>query len=542
MSDILLIQPPIRDFYLTLKRTIPYGLSCIAATLIRDGFHVELFDALAVDKSRILNWPDSMAYLTPYYGCDDKSPFGLFHDYRHYGYSFEYIGKRAKASGAFLVGISSLFTAYSEDALETARIVKKCLPGCKIVLGGHHPTHLPESALACEAVDYVIRGEGEVSICLLARAVQKGLPVDQIPGIGYRKNKTSFILKAPVVMENPDQYPLPAVHLIKDSFYRRKNRGTLVITAARGCPMNCTYCAVNASSVFPYRRRKVEPIIAEIDQAISRNDVGLIDFEDENLSMDKKWFIELLNQIILRFGRLNMELRAMNGLYAPTLDEEIMAAMKEAGFKTLNLSLCTTRTEQLIRFRRPDVRRAFESILSRGEKFGLNAVGYLIAGAPDQQPEDSVNDLLYLAGKRVLVGLSIYYPAPGSPDFEQCRRLNILPGEFELMRSSVIPISHRTKREDAITLLRLARILNFMKLLKDMDKTLPEPEPFDEKSRLPMESRMDLGMRILSWFFHDGKIRGISREGRAYEHLVSLEMTRNFLNGLKEVPFKGSGT
>jgi anaerobic magnesium-protoporphyrin IX monomethyl ester cyclase len=391
-------------------------------------------------------------------------------------------------------------------------------------------------------VDYIIRGEGEVAISILAKAVQKGLPVDKIPGIGYRKDKTSFMIKDPVVMENPDQYPLPAVHLIKNSFYQRKSRGALVITAGRGCPMNCSYCSVNASSVFPYRRRKVDSVIAEIEQAVLKNDVGLIDFEDENLSMDKKWFSDLLNQIILRFGKLNMELRAMNGLFAPTLDEEIIAGMKEAGFKTLNLSLCTTRKEQLIRFRRPDVREAFEFVLDQGEKYGLNAVGYLIAGALDQLPGDSVEDLLYLAGQRVLVGLSIYYPAPGSSDFEKCRQLKILPQRFELMRSSTIPICHGTKREESITLLRLARILNFMKLLKDMERKMPEPEPYDEKTRLPLENRMELGVKLLGWFFQDGKIRGISKEGQVYEHLGSQEVTRSFLSGLKEVSLKGSGT
>ena len=47
MPDILLIQPPIRDFYLTAKRTIPYGLACIAPALIKNGFSVKILDAMA---------------------------------------------------------------------------------------------------------------------------------------------------------------------------------------------------------------------------------------------------------------------------------------------------------------------------------------------------------------------------------------------------------------------------------------------------------------------------------------------------------------
>ena len=128
MPDILLIQPPIADFYLTAKRTLPYGLACIAASLRQEGFSVDIIDALATRKSRALARPSGMAYLDPYFGRWDQSPFGLFHQYRHFGYSYQHIARLAKESGAALIGISSLFSAYSPVALETAAAVKKACP------------------------------------------------------------------------------------------------------------------------------------------------------------------------------------------------------------------------------------------------------------------------------------------------------------------------------------------------------------------------------------------------------------------------------
>jgi hypothetical protein len=101
MVDILLIQPPIRDFYLTAKRTIPYGLACIASALMDSGFAVSILDGLATSKSRIRDLPEELSYLQPYYGRPDRSPFALFHHFRHYGYSFDTIGKKAGESGAF---------------------------------------------------------------------------------------------------------------------------------------------------------------------------------------------------------------------------------------------------------------------------------------------------------------------------------------------------------------------------------------------------------------------------------------------------------
>ncbi|MCD6292044.1 MAG: cobalamin-dependent protein, partial [Deltaproteobacteria bacterium] len=174
MSDIALVQPPIEDFFLTAKRTIPYGLACIGANLEEQGFTVAIIDGLATNKRKLLAWPEEMAYLKPHFGKPDSSPFALFHTYKHFGYSFAHLGKLVRESGAFLVGISALFTPYHESALRVALAVKKQHPGCRIVVGGHHATALPETVMACAAVDYVIRGEGEAALPELAKAVKNG--------------------------------------------------------------------------------------------------------------------------------------------------------------------------------------------------------------------------------------------------------------------------------------------------------------------------------------------------------------------------------
>ena len=406
--DILLIQPPIRDFYLTAKRTIPYGLAAIAAALIEAGFSVQILDALATAKSRVVDLPPEMAYLQPYYGRADQSPFGLFHHYKHFGYSFDFIGQQVKTSQPFLVGVSSLFSAYADEALETAQIVKAHHPGCKIVMGGHHPTALPERVMESSAVDFVMRGEGEVSMALLAKALRNGWGYDEIPGLVYRKSDGSLHVSATAIMGNPESYPLPAAQLLDHRYYRRKKKASAVVVASRGCPLKCTYCSIGASSPFRYRRRSVESVIVEIENAVNKFNAGFIDFEDENLSLDRKWFLQLLNEIKQRFDANHLELRAMNGLLPSSLDEQVIAAMKAAGFRTLNLSLCTTATEQLKRFQRPDVRQAFERALALAETYALKTVGYIIIGAPLQKAIDSLADLLYLAKHRVLAGSSIF--------------------------------------------------------------------------------------------------------------------------------------
>ena len=235
-----------------------------------------------------------------------------------------------------------LFTPYADMAVQTAEIIKNVMPGCQVVLGGHHPTELPQQALESRAVDFLIRGEGETSMVLLAEALQKGIDPRKIPGVCCRNSDRSLIITEPAVMQNLDEYPLPATNLMHAKYYMRGDRPGYTILASRGCPFNCSYCAMGRSPIGIYRQRSVDRIIAEMDHAVQLHNCGFFDFEDENLSHDKKWFTNLLKAIIHTFASSDLELRAMNGLFPPSLDENLLKLMKKAGFKTLNLSLGST--------------------------------------------------------------------------------------------------------------------------------------------------------------------------------------------------------
>ncbi len=535
---IQLIQPPIRDFYLTAKRTIPYGLASIAAGLIAAGFCVQILDALATAKSRVVDLPQKLAYLRPFYGRPDQSPFALFHHFKHFGYSFDTIGQRVKKAQPFLVGISSLFSAYTYEAVQAAQIVKAYHPNCKIVVGGHHATAMPGRVMESPAVDFVLRGEGEVSMVRLAKALLNGTGYADIPGLVYRKPDGSLRVGETVSVRHLDDLPLPATQLIDQRYYRRNKKAGTVVVASRGCPLKCTYCSMGASSPLSYRQRSVASVLREIERAVNQHHVGFIDFEDENLSLDRNWFLRLMDEITQRFAGKLPELRAMNGLLPSSLDEQVVAAMQAAGFRTLNLSLGTTAKTQQKRFQRPDVRRAFESALDLARAYDLEAVGYIIVGAPFQKAADSLQDLLYLAERRVLAGTSVFYPSPGSKDYRLCATLGLLPHDFSGMRSSALPISHSTARKESVTLLRLSRIINFMKSLIDSGRPLPDPAPATDYVTNP-DNRNNAGRQLLQFFLYDGIIRGVESDGEVYEHETDLNLSKKFLAGLKSIRIRG---
>lgn len=527
MTDILLIQPPIQDFYLTRKRTIPYGLALIAASLLREGFSVEIFDSLATNKSRVIPLPEEMEYLTPYYGRFDRSELSLFHHYKHFGYSFQHIAAQAKASKAFLIGISAMFTPYAGVAIQLAEEIKHVYPDCQIVLGGHHPTALPEQVITSAAVDFVLRGEGEISMPLLADAVKNGSGFENVPGLVMQMQTGEMIFSEPVLVEQLDELPLPALHLVKQKYYRRMGAASAVIMSSRGCPMKCAYCSVSADSFMKYRQRSITSILAEMDLAVQEFGARFIDFEDENLSLHQGWFLEFLEILIERYKGYDLELRAMNGLLPTTLNAPNIALMKKAGFKALNLSLCSISRENLKRYSRPDVKNAFERVLSLADQNDLTCSGYIIVGGPGQDPATSVNDLLYLAGKKVLAGVSVYYPSPGSSTYHLCQERGLLPEYLSLTRSTALPIADRTSRLESVTLLRLGRLLNFLKAVKDR-------EHVDPTAKIEDETQM-----LLEAFWKKAELKGIDKKGNEYTHLVSSDLVRQFRDGLENTTLQG---
>lgn len=540
MPDVLLIQPPIEDFYLTAKRTLPYGLACIAASLRQEGFSVDIIDALATHKSRALARPAGMAYLDPYFGRWDRSPFCLFHQYRHFGNSYQHIARLAKGSGAALIGISSLFSAYSPAALETAAAVKKACPDATIVLGGHHPTALPEEVLQHPAVDVVLRGDGEIGMPMLARALMRGGSWDAIPGLIQKDPNGRLRKTPPAVVEDLNRLPIPAFDLIDWHHYQRKGGASLSLAAGRGCPLRCSYCAVNAATYHGFRQKSVPAVMAELEAAHAQMPLGFIDFEDEHLSADRQWFLSLLKAIDDRFGRHKPELRAMNGLYAPSLDHTMVDQMARSGFQTLNLALITTDAGQLKRFGRPDISSEIDRALTLAEQYGLNAVAYMMVAGPHQDPHSGIQDLLFLAQRPVLAGVSVFYPAPGSADYQWCRKHRLLPPLTSLMGASALPLTHTTDRTETVTLLRLGRILNFIKKMLDQGQPLPLPRKLDRSVAAKIQDRNELGKHLLGAFFKEGAVYGRDKNDAIYPHLVDPTLVSEFLTGLEKIPILGT--
>ena len=457
---VLLIQPPVRDFYDTDVRLQPIGLAYLKAAIAK---HLPNIEVIVKDYHggcgrKTVAIPKELRYLSEYYPVADKSPFSTFHQYYHFGKSFDEIEPEVAALKPDIVGISSLFTPYFREALEVAARVKK-QTGATVVMGGSHASAAPESLLSSPNVDYVIRGEGEKPLVEFLRRIENRTAVKDTPNLAYKRNG-EFIYN-PIEDNFPiDELPIPDLSDFAPATYTLAGKPMTFMISSRSCPHKCSFCSVHTTFGTDYRRRSLENVLEEI---VLRHRQGyrVIDFEDDNLTFYKQTFKELCRRLIARFPDREMEFVAMNGISYLSLDDELLELMYQAGFSHLNLALVSSDKTVRETTKRPHTLEAYVKVVGKAQQLGFKIVSYQILGLPNETLDSMIQTLAFNARLPVLLGASPFYRTPNAPI---ARGLELTETDFVKARLTALAIeSESFSRDDIYTLFVTTRIVNFLK-------------------------------------------------------------------------------
>ena len=457
---VLLVQPPVQDFYDTDVRLQPIGLCYLKAAV---KLHLPEVDVIVKDYHagagrQTVAIPKELRYLADYYGVGDKSPFSTFHRYYHFGKSFDAIENEIDALKPDVVGISSLFTPYFREVLEIAARVKK-RSRAVVVIGGSHASAAPESLLVSPHVDYVIRGEGEKAFVEFLRRLRAKEEVETVPNLAYKRDR--------VVICNPiednfvvDELPFPDLGDLSPSAYALAGKLMTFMITSRSCPHKCSFCSVHTTFGTIYRRRSLENVLEEIELRYEQG-YRVIDFEDDNLTYYKSTFKELCRRLIARFPNREMEYVAMNGISYLSLDDELLELMYRAGFSHLNLALVSSDKTVRETTKRPHTLEMYLKVVKKAHQMGFKIVSYQILGLPNETLESMIQTLAFNARLPVLLGASPFYRIPNSPIAR-----GIEMNESEFVRARLTALAIETEgfgRDDIYTLFVITRILNFLK-------------------------------------------------------------------------------
>jgi len=297
MSGRILLINPARHFIANqngLGYLTPLGLVCIGGSLIDAGYTVKLID----------------------------------HD--AYGWSFN---KLIKEIGKFrpdyvLLGHSGS-TASHKVVVKTVREIKTTHPHIKIIYGGVYPSYADQSILReCNAINFIVRGEGEQTIVELIHAIENSTGLETVDGITWRNGKQIIANRSRKPIQNLDAYR-PGWELLDWSLYRMFGfKRAAGLQFSRGCPLTCSYCG---QWMFwkKWRHRSPENIAENLRILSQQYGVDYVWFADENFSADKDTVKRLLELII--DAKLNLSLNLNMTAADVVRDADIMPLYKAAG-------------------------------------------------------------------------------------------------------------------------------------------------------------------------------------------------------------------
>jgi len=438
----------------------PLGLLYVAAALEKD-CSVEVIDA-SLEGWRNLRETDSRYCL---------------------GLTFDETGRRIGMIKPDVVGISAPFSINIDSAIKVASAVKGVNKNIITILGGTHPSVHPLETLSSEHVDFVVIGEGEETAPELIRVLKEHSyeKLKDVKGIGYKEKDTPVLTPPRTWIQDIDSLPFPARHLVlmeeyfnamkagrgARGMYTYNERWTDIITS-RGCPYNCNFCSIHLTMGRKFRTRSPENVIREIKQVIHDFNIKHINFEDDNITMNRN-HAELIFDLISE-NKLGITWSLPNGIRCDNVGEEIVIKMKESGCKRLFVApeSGVQRVVNQIIGKNLDLKKV-ENAVILFKRHGIVVDGSFVMGLIGETKSDIWKTIKYaLRLKRLgmdTAGFHIATPYYGTSLYEEAKQKGFLRKDLDdsLFTTSESLIStSEWSREEIVRLSKIAKwIVNY---------------------------------------------------------------------------------
>ncbi len=397
---ILLLVPPCIKLYKGMREGAPIfpplGIAYIAAVLEKNKFNVEIIDSFAEN----MQWPE--------------------------------IEKKIKESKPDIVGITSTTSTFSE-ALKIARISKRIFPRVKVVAGGVHVTVLPKQTLEKHPeIDIVAIGESDFSFLETVKALNKGKKLNKVKGLAFRQGKKIFLTEANSRIENLNQLPFPARHLLPNKKYRPPSKTPIkfpfaTVITSRGCPNNCVFCASKSIWGRKLFQRSSENVLKEISEIVKSYGIKQIIFIDDTFTINKKRLFKICD------GIAKLELIWGCSSRVNTIDEESVKKMKESGCIWMEFGIETGSQKILNLIKKGTTLEQARNAIKLTKKYKIETSAAFMIGNIGETKEDIEKTISFMKELDPdYLSLSILAPYPGTESYELAVKKGFLKVNPEL--------------------------------------------------------------------------------------------------------------
>jgi len=319
-----------------------------------------------------------------------------------------------------LVGVSCLtdFVPNAEAVIKAAKAA-----GAATVMGGPHPTILPEDTLcALPELDYAVMGEGERTLPALIEALEAGSDPSGIRGLAFRQEDRVVNNGPAEPIEDLDAIPVPDRDVLDvHPLYLRA--GAINMHASRGCPYRCRFCQPTLERMFGRKVRFQGPgrVAEEISRCHERYGVHDFFFHDDTFTINRKWLaglVEALGQAGLRDG-----FRYVVNSRVDTFDQERAEMLKAMGVYYVLFGIESGSQAVLDSIGKGTTVEQAREAFRICRKYGFRTHAYVLLGSPEETKESlRATEELVAELRPNTVHISIYTPLIGTELAEQCER------------------------------------------------------------------------------------------------------------------------
>lgn len=332
--------------------------------------------------------------------------------------------------------VANIATPTFQSDMMAIKLAKDINPSiCTIVKGAPFLTYNTNTIYENPFIDYVIIGEAEFTL----KEILEGVPNNEILGSCYRENFQPIKNEKRPFIENLDELPFPARHLVDNSIYRRPDNGKVqaVVKVARGCPFHCFFCLATPVSGAKVRKRSPENIVAELKECVEKYNIRNFLFWSDIFNLDREWTLELCKKII----ESGLKITWSSNTRADTMDDEMAKMMYKSGCRLVSIGVESGSQKMLDKIGKKITLDNIRNTVKILKKNKIKIYNYFVIGLP-WETEETVEETIKFAIELDSNFISFYTatPLPGTKYFAYAMLNKLVEGNLDFRSAYYEPV------------------------------------------------------------------------------------------------------
>jgi len=320
----------------------------------------------------------------------------------------------------------------------------------KIILGGALITSEPELMVKALRPDFAVISEGERTILELLDCIEENSDPKNVKGIIYLDGQGQVVITAPrEPIENIDALPSPDFeglgfgeflgYQFTNKFYYNNQFDeprAYPMLASRSCPFQCTFCyhAIGRK----YRERSMESIMDELEHAVKKYRVNIINLYDDLFSYKKERIYEFCKRIKKLAGEVPWKIKWTCQLSVVTMDKDMLREMKESGCDIISYGFESYSQEVLKSMKKPITPQQIDFAFKSTLESKMSVQANFIFGDVAETKETAKTTLDYWKNNcQGQVSLLFIQPYPGSEIYQHCVRKGLIKDKLNYIENDM---------------------------------------------------------------------------------------------------------